>query len=102
MWVFGAFTYGRVYSTFRTSITSCSQKILRIFQEYGISVLPTIPTVPYRVVMRNGDEVMVNNPCDYPDNAQDVAEELEPIVNATIIVPLEYYSPITMLCRVYK
>jgi translation elongation factor EF-4 len=50
--------------------------------------------------MKNGEEVIVNNPCDYPDSTGDVLEEFEPVVNATVIVPLEHYSPISMLCRV--
>ncbi len=50
--------------------------------------------------MLDGTEKIVSNPCDYPDNISTIAEEFEPVVNSTIIVPQDYYSAISQLCRV--
>ncbi|QRV85830.1 Elongation factor Tu GTP binding domain [Ceratobasidium sp. AG-Ba] len=66
----------------------------RLEDEYAAQVIVTAPTVPYRLVMRNGTEKEVSNPVEFPEPGEvgtgsggNVKEILEPIVNATIIVP---------------
>ncbi|QRV99888.1 Elongation factor Tu GTP binding domain [Ceratobasidium sp. AG-Ba] len=66
----------------------------RLEDEYAAQVIVTAPTVPYRLVMRNGTEKEVSNPVEFPEPGEvgtgsggNVKETLEPIVNATIIVP---------------
>ena len=44
--------------------------IQRLEQEYGISVIGTTPTVPYRVITQGGDETIVSNPSEMPEYAR--------------------------------
>jgi len=69
----------------------------RLKQEYGIEVITTAPSVPYKVVCRNGEVLMLSNPSDFPD--EDKIEHIEePLVNAAIVCPSEYMGTIYSLC----
>lgn len=65
----------------------------RLEQEYGLSVIATSPTVPYRVTVGN-EVTIVNNPSEFPDFF-DLVEE--PMVVTTIVAPLEYTGSIIQL-----
>ncbi|KAF8682633.1 Translation factor GUF1 -like protein, mitochondrial [Rhizoctonia solani] len=81
----------------------------RLEDEYGAQVIVTAPTVPYRLVLRNGNEKEVSNPVDFPDpgevgtsSGSTVREILEPIVHATIIVPEDYIGNMLDLCSAHR
>ncbi|CAE6523278.1 unnamed protein product [Rhizoctonia solani] len=81
----------------------------RLEDEYGAQVIVTAPTVPYRLVLRNGQEKEVSNPVDFPEpgevgtsSGSTVQEILEPIVHATIIVPEEYIGNMLDLCSAHR
>lgn len=81
----------------------------RLEDEYAAQVIVTAPTVPYRLVMRNGKEKEVSNPVEFPEpgevgggSAANVREILEPVVNATIIVPEEYIGEMLDLCSSHR
>ncbi|KAF8609890.1 GTP-binding protein lepa [Ceratobasidium sp. AG-I] len=81
----------------------------RLEDEYAAQVIVTAPTVPYRLVMRNGKEKEVSNPVEFPEpgevgtgSAASVREILEPVVNATIIVPEEYIGEMLDLCSSHR
>ncbi|HYM50068.1 MAG TPA: translation elongation factor 4 [Candidatus Limnocylindrales bacterium] len=61
----------------------------RLEREFDISLLATAPTVEYRVRLRNGTEVPVDNP-DHLPNPSEIEAISEPIVNATLVVPSQY------------
>lgn len=62
----------------------------RLEQEYGMSILMTTPTVPFRIGLPDGVTSMtLENPCDYPMKTK-LSYVEEPTVTATIIVPQEY------------
>ena len=61
----------------------------RLEREFDLSLLATAPTVEYRVKLRNGEEVPVDNPDHLPDPAQ-IESISEPVVLATIVVPSAY------------
>ena len=69
----------------------------RLEREFGLSIVFTSPSVRYIVTLQNGDELMVDNPVEYPDPAS-VAEVREPYIRATIITPSEYLGNIMNLC----
>jgi len=61
----------------------------RLEDEYSAQVIITAPTVPYKIVYRDREEI-VSNPTDFPDStdvATHVKEIQEPVVKASIIVP---------------
>ncbi len=70
----------------------------RLEQEYNVSIIVTSPTVLYKVLLTNGEEVSVENPAFFPDQVT-IDQVFEPIVNATIITPKEYLGSIMTLCQ---
>ncbi|KLO10549.1 Guf1 protein [Schizopora paradoxa] len=72
----------------------------RLEDEYDANVIITAPSVPYKIVYR--DRVtMISNPTDFPDlsdSSNKILEVQEPVVNASIIVPEEYFGPMMELC----
>lgn len=70
----------------------------RLEQEYNVSIIVTSPTVPYRVLQTNGDEIVIDNPSKFPDQMM-IEQVFEPVVSATIITPKEYLGSIMTLCQ---
>ena len=71
----------------------------RLEQEYGLSVIITAPSVMYKIKIKYTDEVLcIENPAEFPD-AGKIEEILEPIIDATIILPKEYLGAIMTLCH---
>ncbi len=70
----------------------------RLEQEYNITIIATSPTVPFKIILTNHKEEIVDNPSKFPDQVK-IEEILEPIVNATIITPKEYLGAILTLCE---
>ncbi|HWF57586.1 MAG TPA: translation elongation factor 4 [Candidatus Dormibacteraeota bacterium] len=70
----------------------------RLEREFDLELLTTAPTVEYRVRLRSGEMVAVDNPAMLPDPAQVDAIE-EPRTRATIFVPKDYVGPLMELCQ---
>ncbi|MEJ7532744.1 elongation factor 4, partial [Staphylococcus hominis] len=51
----------------------------RIEREFGIELIATAPSVIYTVILRNGDEIQVDNPAQMPDRDQ-IDKVFEPYV----------------------
>jgi elongation factor 4 len=74
----------------------------RLRQEHGASVILTPPTVPFKVVWRDGTETIISNPNDFPDTDKwktKLAELQEPYVTATITMPEEYIGKVIEICE---
>ncbi len=71
----------------------------RLEREFGVSVFLVSPNVVYRVKLKDGNELEVRNPSQFPDNLGLVEEVLEPFVLTTIITPREYLGGILNLCE---
>jgi GTP-binding protein LepA len=69
----------------------------RLEREFNQSVIFTAPSVRYRVHLRRGEDVFVDNPMEYPDEGQVESAE-EPYIRAEIITPSEYLGNIMNLC----
>ncbi|MDH5264121.1 MAG: translation elongation factor 4, partial [Betaproteobacteria bacterium] len=69
----------------------------RLEREYGMDLITTAPTVVYRVALRDGTVMDIENPSRLPD-ASRIEEIREPIIRATIIMPQEYVGPVITLC----
>lgn len=71
----------------------------RLEQEYNVTAIVTPPSVLYRVKMKyTGDIVDIESPADFPEH-QKIDEILEPMINATIILPKQYLGNILKLCQ---
>lgn len=69
----------------------------RLEREFDQSVIFTAPSVEYKIHLRNGDEILCDNPADYPDEGRIESAE-EPYIRASIITPTAYLGNIMSLC----
>ena len=70
----------------------------RLEREFNLDLITTAPSVIYKVKMRGGETVMIDNPSKFPSpDAIDTA--YEPIMKATIITPTAYVGGIMDLCQ---
>ncbi len=68
----------------------------RLEREYDLDILMTAPSVEYRVVKADGEEVLVDNPADLP-RPEEILEVFEPWMNVSIIAPDRYIGPLMEL-----
>jgi len=61
----------------------------RLEREYDLSLIVTAPSVVYKVIQTNGEELWVDNPVKLPP-IQKIDQILEPYVSASIMVPSDY------------
>jgi elongation factor 4 len=80
----------------------------RLDQEHDANVILTAPSVEYKAVIKDNEtirkkrhggkaEIVFSDSSHFPD-VQDVDKFLEPVVQVTIIVPLQYLSVVSSLC----
>ena len=80
----------------------CSVFEDRLRQEHGASIIITPPTVPFRIKYKDGKEVVVTNPAEFPEDdtvRRNVSDLLEPYVLCTLTLPEEYLGPVIELCE---
>ncbi len=70
----------------------------RLEREFHLNLIPTAPTVVYRVTTNKGDIVMVDNPAKLPDQ-QDIQRIEEPMIIASLITPDQYVGSLIALCQ---
>ena len=61
----------------------------RLRREHDIELIATMPSVAYKVVTKQGDELILDNPSQFPPQ-KDIDHIEEPIVRARIVVLHEY------------
>ncbi|HHF57825.1 MAG TPA: elongation factor 4, partial [candidate division WOR-3 bacterium] len=66
----------------------------RIKREFGVEVVITTPNVEYKVKTKDGKEIVVDSPKEFPDH---YLEAYEPYVLAEIITPKEFLGNIQQL-----
>ena len=69
----------------------------RLSREFNLALINTVPSVLYKVHLRNGDVIDLENPADMPDITKIESIE-EPWVRATIMMPDKYMGGIMQLC----
>ncbi|KIW68895.1 translation factor GUF1, mitochondrial [Phialophora macrospora] len=80
----------------------CSVFEDRLRQEHGANIIITPPTVPFKVLYKNGKEVVITNPAEFPDSEEtrrNVTELREPYVLSTLTFPEEYLGKVMELCE---
>lgn len=69
----------------------------RLFREFNMDVITTVPNVSYKVCTTHGDVLDVHNPSGLP--APTLIDHIEePYIRAQIISKTEFYGPIMKLC----
>jgi GTP-binding protein LepA len=70
----------------------------RLEREYNLDLIITAPSVVYKVRLRNGDTVDVENPSRLPDAGRIEGID-EPFLKVTIHTPASSVGPIMQLCQ---
>ena len=70
----------------------------RLEREFDLDLVTTAPSVIYKVIKTNGEEITVDNPSHLPQPTEIETIE-EPIVKAEIYSPPEYVGSIMELCQ---
>ncbi len=68
----------------------------RLEREYDLNLLSTAPSVAYRVVLTNGNEVGVQNPSQLPE-PQQIEDVLEPWLKLSVVTPSRFIGAIMEL-----
>jgi GTP-binding protein LepA len=70
----------------------------RLEREYDLNLISTAPTVRYRVVLQTGDAIEIESPAALP--SPDAVKQIEePLILATIHVPVDYVGAVLALCQ---
>jgi len=70
----------------------------RLEREHGLALISTAPNVVYRVVLENGEGVVVTNPSDWPGGGK-ISEIHEPVCKAMVLLPSDYVGTVMELCQ---
>ncbi|TMD87746.1 MAG: elongation factor 4 [Chloroflexi bacterium] len=70
----------------------------RLEREFELELITTAPTVEYRVKLKRGETIEVDNPALLPDPTA-IESIAEPFVRLSIIVPSTYVGPMMELCQ---
>jgi len=70
----------------------------RMLREYNIPIIATTPSVRFLINLKNGGQIEVNNPIDFPDPNY-IESILEPFMDTEIIVPTDYIGNIMKLAQ---
>ncbi len=70
----------------------------RLEREFNLDLITTAPSVIYKVKLKNGDTVMVDNPSMFP-TPDEIDTAYEPMMKATVITPTDYVGGIMDLCQ---
>lgn len=71
----------------------------RLEQEYNMVVIVTAPSVLYKIRLAHTNKIVdIENPSEFPDPVK-IEDILEPMIDATIIVPKAYLGSIIALCE---
>ena len=69
----------------------------RLSREFNLNLINTVPSVLYKIHLRSGEVIDLENPADMPDVTK-IASIEEPWVRATIMMPDKYMGGIMGLC----
>ena len=70
----------------------------RLEREFNLDLITTAPSVIYKVELRSGETILIDNPSKFP-TADEINIAYEPIMKATVITPTDYVGGIMDLCQ---
>ena len=70
----------------------------RLEREFNLDLVTTAPSVIYKIRKRDGSEIYIDNPSNYP-TPDEIEIAFEPMVHANIITPSEYVGNLMDLCQ---
>ncbi len=73
----------------------------RLHREFDIGLVISAPSVKYKVTLKDGKTIDVDNPTYWPNPAE-IDSVSEPYIKASILTPEEYVGPVMELCREHR
>lgn len=73
----------------------------RLQREFDIGLVISAPSVQYKLTLKDGTTVEVDNPSYWPDPMK-IESATEPYIKASILTPDEYVGPVMELCREHR
>ena len=73
----------------------------RLQREFDIGLVISAPSVKYKLALRDGTTIDVDNPSYWPE-PMSIESTTEPYIKASILTPEEYVGPIMELCREHR
>ncbi len=73
----------------------------RLQREFDLGLVISAPSVKYKVQLKDGRTVDVDNPSYWPDPSM-IEATTEPFIRAAILIPEEYVGPVMELCREHR
>lgn len=70
----------------------------RLEREYNLELISTAPTVVYKVLTTNAEEISIHSPAELPDPTY-IEEVSEPYAMVSIHSPKEYLGSVLQLCQ---
>ena len=69
----------------------------RLYREFDMDVITTVPNVSYRITTTSGEELEVHNPSGLPEVTK-ISSIEEPYINAQIITKADFLGSVIKLC----
>ncbi|EMI52495.1 GTP-binding protein LepA [Rhodopirellula sallentina SM41] len=73
----------------------------RLQREFDIGLVISAPSVSYKLTLKDGSTIDVDNPSYWPDPTN-IDSASEPYIRAQILTPEEYVGPVMELCREHR
>ena len=73
----------------------------RLRREFDIGLVISAPSVKYKLTLRDGSTIEVDNPSYWPDPST-IDSCSEPYIKASILTPETYVGPVMELCREHR
>ncbi len=73
----------------------------RLQREFDIGLVISAPSVKYKLTLKDGTTIDVDNPSYWPDPMK-IDSATEPYIKASILTPEEYVGPVMELCREHR
>ena len=73
----------------------------RLQREFDLGLVISAPSVLYKMTLKDGSKIDVDNPSYWPDPMQ-IDSITEPYIKASILTPEEYVGPVMDLCREHR
>jgi len=70
----------------------------RLEREYDLNLILTVPNVVYKIRMRNGEGIEIDNPAQF-SMAQDIEEMQEPYVSLLMVIPTDSIETVCELAK---
>ncbi len=73
----------------------------RLQREFDIGLVISAPSVKYKLTLKDGTSLDVDNPSYWPDPMK-IESTTEPFIKASILTPEAYVGPVMELCREHR